>query len=111
MPRLTTIPYLDVQADEDPYLDVHIDKDPYLEVQINEDPYLYYVHINDDSSPGCLQILSLNVLSSGAIVQQPGFSDHIGRRGNRADYTTDTMCVVFNAWLGVTSIHLKAAFI
>ena len=58
MPRLTTIPYLDVQVDEDPYLDVHIDKGPYLEV-----------HINDDSLPGCLQILSLNVLSSGDMVQ------------------------------------------
>ena len=62
-------------------------------------------------SPGCLQILSLNVVSSGAMVQQSGFSHHIGRRGNRADYTTDTMCVVFNAWLSVTSIHLKVAFI
>ena len=55
---------------------------PYLEVQINEDPYLYYVQINDDSLPG----------------------HHVGGRGKRADYTTDTMCVVFNAWLRVT-IH------
>ena len=94
-----------------PYLDDQIDKDPYLEVQINEDPDLYYVQISDDSLPGCLQILTLNVVSSGAMVQQPGFSHHIGRRGNRADYTTDKMCVVFNAWLSVTSIHLKVALI
>ena len=92
------IPYLDVHIDEDPYLDVHIDKDPYLEVQINEDPYLYYVHINDDSSPGCLQILSLNVLSSGAIVQQPGFSDHIGRRGNRLYHRYNVRCLQCMAW-------------
>ena len=75
-------PYLDVHIDEDPYLDVHIDEDPYLEVQINEDPYLYYVQINDDSLPRCLQILSLNAVSSGAILQQPGFCHHIGRRGS-----------------------------
>ena len=98
------MPYLDVHIDEDPYLDVHIDEDPYLEVQINEDPYLYYVQINDDSLPRCLQILSLNAVSSGAILQQPGFCHHIGRRGKRADYTTDTIRVVFNAWLSVT-IH------
>ena len=67
--------------------------------------------INDNSSAGCLQILSLNLVSSWAMVQQPGFSHHIGRRGNRADYTTDTMYVVFNALLSVTSIHLKVAFI
>ena len=67
----------------------------YLLFKLTRIPYLD-VHVDDDSLSGCLQILSLNLVSSGAMVQQPGFSHQIGRRWNRAGYTTDTMYVVFN---------------
>ena len=101
------VPYLLSKLTRIPYLDVQIDKDPCLDDQIVKDPYLYYVQINEDSLPGCLQILSLNVVSSGAMVQQPGLVTYqVGNRPIIPGYN-----VQLSSRHGLVLIHLKVAFI